>query len=221
MPTHPRSYSPSAAEKLRLALLALAASATVAASAQDVPDDDPAETDVLGEIPEDIEEGGVYVCNPCEKTSCVSDDCLCEGECTEEKPCDGCDTPSSAEEKTHAENAESAETQSHAESAEGAESESHAENAESAESAPETVVRGEAPAMPVRFSTNDPALPPLPIELTEADLKRLEAAGFDVAAAIHAATNAAARATGTTNAPAALRPFRTGGVILSVPRTNP
>jgi hypothetical protein len=46
--------------------------------------------------------------------------------------------------------------------------------------------------MPVRCSTNAPALPPLPIELTEEDLKKLEAAGFDVSTAIHAATNAPA-----------------------------
>ena len=91
MPTPPRSYSAAAAEKLRLALLALAASAAVVASAQDVPDDDPADTDVLGEIPEDIEEGGVYVCNPCEKKSCASDDCMCDGPCEEGKPCTDCD----------------------------------------------------------------------------------------------------------------------------------
>ena len=135
MPTPPRSYSAAAAEKLRLALLALAASAAVAASAQDVPDDEPADTDVLGEIPEDIEEGGVYVCNPCEKKSCASDDCMCDGPCEEGKPCTDCDTQGDdGKEETHAENAESAETESHAENAESAETESHAENAESAES---------------------------------------------------------------------------------------
>ena len=190
MPTPPRSYSAAAAEKLRLALLALAASAAVAASAQDVPDDEPADTDVLGEIPEDIEEGGVYVCNPCEKKSCASDDCMCDGPCEEGKPCTDCDTQGDdGKEETHAENAES---ESHAENAESAESQSHAENAENAETAPEPMVRGEAPAMPVRCSANAQAFPPIPIELTEADLKKLEAAGFDVSTAIHAATNAPA-----------------------------
>ena len=147
MPTPPRTYSSAAAEKLRLALLALAASAAVVASAQDVPDDDPADTDVLGEIPEDIEEGGVYATMPCEKKSCQSEECWCEDNCTEEKPCTDCDTQGEGEEndfdgeetkseshaenaeaKTHAENAESAETESHAENAESAESESHAES---------------------------------------------------------------------------------------------
>jgi len=51
--------------------------------------------------------------------------------------------------------------------------------------------------MPVRCSTNAPALPPLPIELTEEDLKKLEAAGFDVSTAIHAATNALPREAGS------------------------
>ena len=135
MPTPPSSYSAAAAEKLRLALLALAASAAVVASAQDVPDDDPADTDVLGEIPEDIEEGGVYVCNPCEKKSCASDDCMCDGPCEEGKPCTDCDTQGDdGKEETHAENAESAESQSHAENAESAEPKTHAESAEGAES---------------------------------------------------------------------------------------
>ena len=195
MPTTPRTYSPSAAERLRRALLALAASAaTLTSHAQDAEGDfdDP---DVLGEIPEDIEEGGAYAFFPCSNPGCKAEDC--EGECLDGEPCAGCDTRSGDEEKTHAENAESAETKPHAESAEGAESDSHAENAESAESAPEPIIRGEAPRMPVRCSTNAPALPPLPIELTEADLKRLEAAGFDVSTAIHAATNAPPREAGS------------------------
>ena len=219
MPTPPRTYSPSAAERLRRALLALAASAaTLTSHAQDAEGDfeDP---DVLGEIPEDIEEGGAYTFFPCSNPGCKAEDC--EGECLDGEPCAGCDTRSGDEEKTHAENAEraetkphaesaegaesdshaenaeSAETKPHAESAEGAESDSHAENAESAESAPEPIIRGEAPRMPVRCSTNAPALPPLPIELTEADLKRLEAAGFDVSTAIHAATNAPPREAGS------------------------
>jgi len=190
MPTPPRSYSPSAAERLRRALLALAASAaTLTSHAQDAEGDfeDP---DVLGEIPEDIEEGGAYAFFPCSNPGCKAEDC--EGECQDGEPCAGCDTRSGDEEKTHAENAESAETKPNAESAEGAESDSHAENAESAESAPEPIIRGEAPRMPVRCSANAQAFPPIPIELTEADLKKLEAAGFDVSTAIHAATNAPA-----------------------------
>ena len=171
MPTPPRTYSPSAAERLRRALLALAASAaTLTSHAQDAEGDfeDP---DVLGEIPEDIEEGGAYTFFPCSNPGCKAEDC--EGECLDGEPCAGCDTRSGDEEKTHA------------------------ENAESAESAPEPIIRGEAPRMPVRCSTNAPALPPLPIELTEADLKRLEAAGFDVSTAIHAATNAPPREAGS------------------------
>lgn len=132
MPTPSRTYSPSAAERLRLALLALAASAaTLTSNAQDAEGDfdDP---DVLGEIPEDIEEGGAYAFFPCSNPGCKAEDC--EGECQDGEPCAGCDTRSGDEEKTHAENAESAETKPHAESAEGAESDSHAGNAESAES---------------------------------------------------------------------------------------
>lgn len=132
MPTPSRTYSPSAAERLRLALLALAASAaTLTSNAQDAEGDfdDP---DVLGEIPEDIEEGGAYAFFPCSNPGCKAEDC--EGECQDGETCAGCDTRSGDEEKTHAENAESAETKPHAESAEGAESDSHAGNAESAES---------------------------------------------------------------------------------------
>ena len=151
MPTPPRSYSAAAAEKLRLALLALAASAAVVASAQDVPDDDPADTDVLGEIPEDIEEGGVYVCNPCEKKSCASDDCMCDGPCEEGKPCTDCDTPSSAEGKPHA---ESAEDKTHAESAEGAEKKPHAESAEGAESGEGSGEAESSPSVAPAAATN-------------------------------------------------------------------
>ena len=134
MPMPPRSYSAAAAEKLRLALLALAASAAVAASAQDVPDDEPADTDVLGEIPEDFETGGDIGGVACPKEGCDSEDCWCDDDCVEEKPCTACDTQSGdGKEKTHAENAEGAESQSHAENAEGAEARTHAENAESAE----------------------------------------------------------------------------------------
>ena len=135
MPTPPQSYSAAAAEKLRLALLALAASATVVASAQDTDTDaDFDDPDVLGEIPEDIETGGDYGDIACPKKGCKSEDCWCDDDCVEEKPCTACDTQSGdGKEKTHAENAEGAESQSHAENAEGAEARTHAENAESAE----------------------------------------------------------------------------------------
>ena len=135
MPTPPRSYSAAAAERLRLALLALAASATVVASAQDTDTDaDFDDPDVLGEIPEDIETGGDYGDIACPKKGCKSEDCWCDDDCVEGKPCTACDTQSGdGKEKTHAENAEGAESQSHAENAEGAESQSHAENAEGAE----------------------------------------------------------------------------------------
>ena len=155
MPTPPRSYSAAAAEKLRLALLALAASAAVAASAQDVPDDEPADTDVLGEIPEDIEEGGVYVCNPCEKKSCASDDCMCDGPCEEGKPCTDCDTQGDdGKEETHAENAEGAEARTHAENAESAEAKTHAESAEGAESGEGSGEAESSPSVAPAAATN-------------------------------------------------------------------
>jgi hypothetical protein len=131
MPTPPQSYSAAAAEKLRRALLALAASAaTLTAHAQDA-EGDLVETVTLGEIPEDVIVDGEYMCTPCPKESCPSEDCFCEDACVEGKPCTDCDTPSSAEGKPHA---ESAEDKTHAESAEGAEKKPHAESAEGAES---------------------------------------------------------------------------------------
>ena len=137
MPTPPRSYSAAAAEKLRLALLALAASAaTLTAHAQDAKGD-LVETVTLGEIPEDVIVDGEYMCTPCPKESCPSEDCFCEDACVEGKPCTDCDTQSGdGEEKTHAENAEGVESQSHAENAEGAEAKTHAEDAEGAETKP-------------------------------------------------------------------------------------
>ena len=219
MPTPPSSYSAAAAEKLRLALLALAASAAVVASAQDVPDDDPADTDVLGEIPEDIEEGGVYVCIPCEKKSCASDDCMCDGPCEEGKPCTDCDDEDPGDDPGIDE--DPGDDPEPPEETSGDDPAVFVGGEAPTVPAPEPVIRGEAPRMPVRCSTNAPALPPLPIELTEADLKKLEAAGFDVSTAIHAATNAAARARGATNAPAVRLPYRTDGLFFPVPRTNP
>ena len=141
MPTPPRTYSPAAAEKLRRALLALAASAaTLTAHAQDAEGnfDDP---DVLGEVPEDIELGGdIGGFIPCEKESCPSDDRLCDDACAGGKPCTPCDMPSGAEAKSHA---EAAETKPHAESAEVV--------------TVATIVSGRYPTQPI--STNAPAAP--------------------------------------------------------------
>lgn len=152
MPAHPRSYSPAAAERLRRALLALAASAaTLTSHAQDAEGDfeDP---DVLGEIPEDIEEGGAYAFFPCSNPGCKAEDC--EGECQDGEPCAGCDTQRKEEKDSHAEGAEP-------------------------ESVPEPRIRGEAPRMPTHgyASTN---VPPNPIKLTEADLEKRKADGFEV-----------------------------------------
>ena len=105
MPTPPRTYSPSAAERLRRALLALAASAATLTSHAQNAEGDFEDPDVLGEIPEDIEEGGAYAFFPCSNPGCKAEDC--EGECQDGEPCAGCDTRSGDEEKTHAENAES------------------------------------------------------------------------------------------------------------------
>ena len=151
MPTPPRTYSAAAAEKLRLALLTLAAAAATPAVSQvpgvitaGTPPPPPAgdarsmdipEPDVIelgGEIPEDIETGGDIGGVACPKEGCDSEDCWCDGPCEEGKPCTDCDTQGDdGKEETHAENAESAESQSHAENAENAETESHAESAES------------------------------------------------------------------------------------------
>ena len=193
MPSPPRTYSPSAAERLRRALLALAASAaTLTSHAQDAEGDfeDP---DVLGEIPEDIEEGGAYAFFPCSNPGCKAEDC--EGECQDGEPCAGCDTRSGDEETTHAENAESAETKPHAESAEGA------------EPVAEPKIRGEAPRMPTRCHRNPSGFPPLPIELTDADIKKLVAAGFEVPS--------------VTNAPPPPPRIRTKGRFIPVPETSP
>ena len=155
MPTPPRSYSAAAAEKLRLSLLALAASAAVAASAQDVPDNDPADTDVLGEIPEDIETGGDIGGVACPKEGCDSEDCWCDGPCEEGKPCTDCDTQGDdGKEETHAENAESAESQSHSENAESAETKTHAESAEGAESGEGSGEAKSSPSVAPAAATN-------------------------------------------------------------------
>ena len=172
MPTPSRTYSPAAAEKLRRALLALAASAaTLTAHAQDA-DGDFDDPDVLGEIPEDIEtdgDWGGFI--PCEKKDCPSEDCFCEDKCVEGKPCTDCYTPSSAEDKTHAENAEGAETKPHAESAEGAESGEGSGEAEPSPSVAPAAATNAVQALARAMSER--AGYPVPADLVVAAAKRL------------------------------------------------
>ena len=245
MPTPPSSYSAAAAEKLRLALLALAASAAVVASAQDVPDDDPADTDVLGEIPEDIEEGGVYVCNPCEKKSCASDDCLCEGPCEEGKPCTDCDDEEPGDDPGIDE--EPGDDPEPPEETSGDNPAVFVGGEAPTVPAPEPIVRGEAPAMPVCDSsaTNAPACGlavetlsramsamggyPIPSELIVQSAKaaemepeeyareKLSELGIEPGATIDPPTPVST----ATNAPATPSPARLGGRRYSVPQTNP
>ena len=144
MPTPPRSYSPAAAEKLRLALLALAASAATTGC-------DRVET-ALG-----LRTTGA-IRPPVPKTSTPEsvsepDDIILGGEPPIEPATDPIVT-----------------------------------GEDPAIANPDILVRGEPPMMPVP-STNAPSSAPVPIELTEEDRKKLEAAGFDVSSA----TNAAAR----------------------------
>lgn len=245
MPTPPRSYSAAAAEKLRLALLALAASAAVVASAQDVPDDAPADTDVLGEIPEDIEEGGVYVCNPCEKKSCASDDCMCDGPCEEGKPCTDCDDEDPGDDPGIDE--EPGDDPEPPKETSGDDPVVLVGGEPPAVPAPEPVIRGEAPAMPVRDSsaTNAPACGlavetlsramsamggyPIPSELIVQSAKaaemepeeyareKLSELGIEPGATIDPPTPVST----ATNAPATPSPARLGGRFVPVPRTNP
>ena len=245
MPTPPSSYSAAAAEKLRLALLALAASAAVVASAQDVPDDDPADTDVLGEIPEDIEEGGVYVCNPCEKKSCASDDCLCDGPCEEGKPCTDCDDEEPGDDPGIDE--EPGDDPEPPEETSGDNPAVFVGGEAPTVPAPEPIVRGEAPAMPVCDSsaTNAPACGlavetlsramsamggyPIPSELIVQSAKaaemepeeyareKLSELGIEPGATI----DPPAPVPTATNAPVTPSPARLGGRFVPVPRTNP
>jgi len=234
MPTPPRTYSAAAAEKLRHALLALAASAAVAASAQDVPDDEPAETDVLGEIPEDIETGGDIGGVACPKEGCDSEDCWCDGPCEEGKPCTDCDTQGDdGKEETHAENAERAETKTHAESAEGAESGEGSGEAKSSPSiAPAAATN--APAYSTAVETLSRALsaqagyPITPelivqaakiaeMELEEFAREKLSELGIEPGATI----DPPAPVPTATNATATPPPARLGGRRYPVPRTNP
>ena len=246
MPTPARTYSAAAAEKLRLALLALAASAAVAASAQDVPDDEPADTDVLGEIPEDIETGGDIGGVACPKEGCDSEDCWCDGPCEEGKPCTDCDTQGDdGKEKTHAENAERAETETHAENAESAESKTHAESAEGAESGEGSGEAKSSPSVAPVAATNAPAYsiavetlsralsaqagyPITPelivqaakiaeMELEEYAREKLSELGIEPGATI----DPPAPVPTATNATATPPPARLGGRRYPVPRTNP
>ena len=234
MPTPPRSYSAAAAEKLRLALLALAASAAVAASAQDVPDDEPADTDVLGEIPEDIETGGDIGGVTCPKEGCDSEDCWCDGPCEEGKPCTDCDTQGDdGKEETHAENAERAESKTHAESAEGAESGEGSGEAKSSPSVTPAAATN-APAYSIAVETLSRALsaqagyPITPelivqaakiaeMELEEYAREKLSELGIEPGATI----DPPAPVPTATNATATPPPARLGGRRYPVPRTNP
>ena len=234
MPTPPRTYSAAAAEKLRLALLALAASAAVAASAQDVPDDEPADTDVLGEIPEDFETGGDIGGVACPKEGCDSEDCWCDGPCEEGKPCTDCDTQGDdGKEETRAENAESAESKTHAESAEGAESGEGSGEAKSSPSVAPAAATN-APAYSIAVETLSRALsaqagyPITPelivqaakiaeMELEEYARENLSELGIEPGATI----DPPAPVPTATNATATPPPARLGGRRYPVPRTNP
>ena len=235
MPTPPRSYSPSAAEKLRFALLALAASATVAASAQDVPDDAPAETDVLGEIPEDFETGGDIGGVACPKKGCDSEDCWCDGPCEEGKPCTDCDDEEPGDDPEPPEGTS------------GDDPAVFVGGEAPTVPAPEPMVRGEAPGLPVRDSsaTNAPAYS-IAVETLSRALSAQ--AGYPIFPELIVQSAKAAEmepeefareklselgiepgekkeppavSAPTTNAPANPPPARLGGRRYSVPRTNP
>ena len=137
MPTPPRTYSPAAAEKLRLALLALAATAATTGC-------DRVET-ALGLRTTGVTRPPVPATSESTQVS-EPDDIILGGE----PPIEPADVDPGAELQ------------------------------------PDVLVRGEPPMMPVP-STNAPSSAPVPIELTEEDRKKLEAAGFDVSSATNAA----------------------------------
>ena len=141
MPPPPRTYSPAAAEKLRLALLALAATAVAGC--------DRVET-ALGLRTTGVTRPPVPATSESTQVS-EPDDIILGGEPPIEPSMDPIVT-----------------------------------NEDSAIANPDVLVRGEPPMMPVP-STNAPSAAPVPIELTEEDRKKLEAAGFDVSSATNAA----------------------------------
>ena len=245
MPTPPSSYSAAAAEKLRLALLALAASAAVVASAQDVPDDAPADTDVLGEIPEDFETGGDIGGVACPKKGCDSEDCWCDGPCEEGKPCTDCDDEDPGDDPGIDE--EPGDDPEPPEETSGDNPAVFVGGEAPTVPAPEPIVRGEAPAMPVCDSsaTNAPACGlavetlsramsamggyPIPSELIVQSAKaaemepeeyareKLSELGIEPGATI----DPPAPVPTATNAPVTPSPARLGGRFVPVPRTNP
>ena len=144
MPTHPRTYSPVAAEKLRLALLALAASAVATGC-------DRVENAFCGRTTGVVGPSVPKASEPA--TVSEPDDIILGGEPPIE-PATNTIVPCES----------------------------------SATAIPDVLVRGEPPTMPVP-STNAPSSAPMQVEFTEGDIKKLQAAGFDVSAA----TNAAAR----------------------------
>ena len=147
MPTPPRSYSPAAAEKLRLALLALAATAATGCDRVETALGLRTTGAVRPPVPATSESAPVS----------EPDDIILGGE----PPVEPATDPIEPGEPP-------------------------------AISIPDVRIRGESPRMPVP-STNAAPSAPIPIELTEADLKRLEAAGFY----IYATSTAAPREAGS------------------------
>ena len=179
MPTPPRSYSPAAAEKLRLALLALAATAATTGC-------DRVET-ALGLRTTGVTRTSVPEASESEPIS-EPDDIILGGEAPIEPATDPIVT-----------------------------------GEDPAIANPDVLVRGEPPMMPVP-STNATSSAPVPIELTEADLKKLDAAGFDVSAATNAPAVPGQREAGSVPealtsgpAPIILPVFRTSGRLLPEP----
>lgn len=245
MPPPSRTYSPSAAERLRLALLALAASAaTLTSNAQDAEGDfdDP---DVLGEIPEDIETGGDIGGVACPKEGCDSEDCWCDGPCEEGKPCTDCDDEDTGDDPGIDE--EPGDDPEPPEETSGDNPAVFVGGEAPTVPAPEPIVRGEAPSMPACDSsaTNAPAYsiavetlsralsaqagyPITPelivqaakiaeMELEEYAREKLSELGIEPGATI----DPPAPVPTATNATATPPPARLGGRRYPVPRTNP
>ena len=143
MPTPSRTYSPAAAEKLRLALLALAATAATGCDRVETALGLRTTGAVRPPVPATSESAPVS----------EPDDILLGGE----PPVEPATDPIMPGEPP-------------------------------AIFIPDVRIRGESPRMPVP-STNATDSAPIPIELTEEDLKKLKAAGFD----IYATSNAAPR----------------------------
>ena len=266
MPTPPRSYSPSAAEKLRLALLALAAAAATPIVAQvpgviaagtppPPPAGDAESADVPdfivlgGDIPPDIEPGDdIGTLFPrtddgSERTDEGPEEVVLGGEVPPER----CDDPDCRDDNCDAPYCDACEGCAPAVEKPAGNSPSVETDAAVRESAPEPIVWGEAPRMPVRdgSATNAPAYSiavetlsralsaqagyPITPELIvqaakiaemepeEYAREKLSALGTEPGAKIEPPAVPAP----TTNAPANPPPARLGGRRYSVPRTNP